>query len=205
MGAAIQIGPTPISLTSVLYTERFSAGPMPGEIFQVFSRNADGTVGGPSPTGAFTLSYDSTTQNTTALPTSPFTFQADTSYWLMMVETTQPFGDWDNSTSATYTSSFGVTLPDQNASFALLDGSPTYYGATRWRLELFQVNGTPAISAIPEPSASPSPRPVDRSCLAHSGSSVAARTAEGGGAKARLLSTGPGLLAEAPPGTRGRR
>jgi hypothetical protein len=151
VGAAIQIGSTPISLTSVIYTEAFSAGPMPGETFAVFSRNADGTVGN-SLFNAFTLTYDSTTQNTTALAISPFTLQANTSYWLMMLETPGTFGDWDNSSSSAYMSSFGVTLPDQNASVAFFDGSYTYYSASDG-LQLFQLNGTPAIPAIPEPSA----------------------------------------------------
>ena len=69
-----------------MYTESFSSGPTPGETFAVYSRNADGTVGNDL-FNDFTLSYDSVSHNTTATATSPFIFQASTSYWLMMVET----------------------------------------------------------------------------------------------------------------------
>lgn len=156
VGAAIQIGNTPISLISVVYTEAFSGGPTPGESFAIFSRNADGTVGSSLFT-AFTLSYDSSSQNTTATATSPFTFQANTSYWLMMLETPGTFGDWDSSLSSTYTSAFGVTIPDTNTSFSNVPGSdpgsgPTYLNASDG-LQLFQLNGTPATVAVPEPSA----------------------------------------------------
>ena len=156
VGAAIQIGATPISLTSVVYTEAFSNGPTPGETFAIFSRNADGTVG-KSLFTAFTLSYDSASQNTTATATSPFTFLANTSYWLMMVETPGTFGDWDSSLSFTYTSAFGVTIPTTNASFSNVPGTgpgtgPTYLNANDG-LQLFQLNGNPAIATVPEPTA----------------------------------------------------
>jgi hypothetical protein len=156
VGAAIQIGDTPISLTSVVYTEAFSGGPTLGETFAIFSRNADGTVGSSLFTG-FTLSYDSSSQNTTATATSPFTFQANTSYWLMMVETPGTFGDWDSSLSFTYTSAFGVTIPDTNASFSDVPGTgpgtgPTYLNASDG-LQLFQLNGNPATGSVPEPTA----------------------------------------------------
>src|SRR5207249_905529 len=115
VGAAIQIGPTSVSLTSVMYTESFSNGPTPGETFAIFSRNADGTVGS-AVFSDFTLSYDGGSHNTTATANSSFAFQANTSYWLMMVEkqgpSTETFGDWDNSNSFTYMSAFGVTIPD---------------------------------------------------------------------------------------------
>ena len=106
VGAAIQIGSTPISLSSVVYTESFSSGPTPGETFAVYSRNADGTVGNDL-FNDFTLSYDSVSHNTTATATSPFIFQASTSYWLMMVETPGTSGYWDNSNAFTYTSAWG--------------------------------------------------------------------------------------------------
>src|SRR5262245_13769377 len=48
VGQAVQLGGLPIALTSVVYTEAFSVGPMPGESFAVFSRNAEGMVGSPS-------------------------------------------------------------------------------------------------------------------------------------------------------------
>jgi hypothetical protein len=155
VGAAIQIGSTPISLTSVVYNQTFTNGPLPGETFAVFSRNADGTVGTPQFTD-FTLSFDSTTSDTTATATSPFTFQANTSYWLMMVEPQTPgsetIGDWDASLASTYTSAFGVTIPDTNTSYAFVSGSPIYYTRAEG-LQLFQVNGTAQGAAVPEPSA----------------------------------------------------
>jgi hypothetical protein len=146
VGAAIQIGSTPISLESIVYLQAFSLGPAPGETFAIFSRNADGTVGS-SLFDAFTLNFDMTTFTTTATATSPFTFQANTSYWLMMVETPGVFGDWDNSLSFTYTSAFGVTIPDQNTSVSFFSGTVQYLNASDG-LQIFQVNG----SAIPEPS-----------------------------------------------------
>jgi hypothetical protein len=152
VGAAIQIDSTPISLTSVVYTEAFSQGPTKGETFAIFSRNADGTVG-TSLFGDFTLSYDSVSQNTTATANSPFIFGANTSYWLMMVETPGTFGDWDSSNSFTpYTSAFGVTIPDTNTSFADVPGLGTQYLDANQGLQLFQVNGN-ALAAVPEPPA----------------------------------------------------
>src|SRR5271165_1560287 len=113
VGAAIQIGSTPISLSSVLYTEGFSSGPTLGETFAVYSRNADGTLGSSLFTD-FSLSYNSGSLNTTATATAPFTLQANTSYWLMMIEIPGTFGDWDSSLAFTYTSTFGVSIPTTN-------------------------------------------------------------------------------------------
>jgi hypothetical protein len=156
VGAAIQIGSTPISLTSVVYNETFSNGPTSGETFAIFSRNSDGTVGTSLFTD-FTLSFDNTSKNTTATATAPFTFLANTSYWLMMVETPGTFGDWDISNSFTYTSNFGVTIPDTKASFSNVPGTgsgtgPMYFDANQG-LQLFQLNGNPAGASVPEPSA----------------------------------------------------
>ena len=146
VGAAIQVGSTPISLSSVVYTERFSGGPTPGETFAVYSRNTDGTVGS-ALFNNFALSYDSANYNTTATATSPFTFQAGTSYWLMMVETPGTFGDWDSSLYFSYTSAFGVTIPTSNTSVSFFSSSYSYLNLTDG-LQLFQVNG----AAVPEPS-----------------------------------------------------
>jgi hypothetical protein len=146
VGAAIQIGSTPISLSSVVYTERFSSGPTPGETFAVFSRNADGTVGG-SLFSDFSLSYDSGSFNTTATATAPFSLQANTSYWLMMIEIPGTFGDWDNSLAYTYTSTFDVSIPTTNTSVSYFSGAYAYANLTDG-LQLFQFSG----EAIPEPS-----------------------------------------------------
>jgi hypothetical protein len=156
VGAAIQIGPTPIDLTSVVFSQA-SFGPAPGESFAIFSRGADGTVGGRL-FSAFALSSDGATGNTTATATAPFTFQAGASYWLMMLVEqppgTEAFGDWDNSNSSSYTSLFGVSIPDTNASVAYFidpdTNVPGYEYADRADgLQLFQVNGA---AAVPEPS-----------------------------------------------------
>src|SRR5262245_57680319 len=83
VGAAIQTGSIPIDLTNVVYTQaRF--GLASGESFAIFSRNGDGTVGLPL-FSDFALSFDGTSGNTTATATAPFTFEANTSYWLMML------------------------------------------------------------------------------------------------------------------------
>lgn len=151
VGAAVQIGSTPILLESVEYSEIFSNGPTPGETFAIFSRNADGTVG-TSLFDAFTLSFDSTTSLTTATATSPFILQANTSYWLMMVETPGTFGDWEYSVESTYTSAYGVTIPAEKASVSTFqdeNGYQTVYADASEGLQIFQLNGT----AIPEPSA----------------------------------------------------
>jgi hypothetical protein len=95
----------------------------------------------------FTLSYDSGSQNTTAMATSPFTLQANTSYWLMMVEKPGTFGDWDSSLSYTYTSAYGVTIPETRTSVSRISGTYLYANLTDG-LQLFQVNG----AAVPEPS-----------------------------------------------------
>jgi hypothetical protein len=159
VGAAIKIGPTPIGLTDVVFTQK-RLGLASGESFAIFSRNADGTVGS-SLFSDFTLSHDSTSGNTTATANSPFTFLAGTSYWLMMLVTqsgaTETFGDWDNSNSFTYTSSFGVTIPQTNTSASyFIDPTtniPGYqYGNLTDGLQLFQVDGS-ALGAVPEPSA----------------------------------------------------
>ena len=151
VGAAIQIGSTPISLASILYTEAFSAGPTLGETFSILTRNANGTVGH-AIFSDFTLSYDAASQNTTAAANSQFILQANTSYWLMMVETPGTFGDWDSSVSFNYTSAFGVTIPHNDASVSFFSGSYDYLALTDG-LQLFQVNGSPVGQAVPEPSA----------------------------------------------------
>jgi hypothetical protein len=160
VGAAIQIGSTPIGLTDVVFTQaRF--GLASGESFAIFSRNADGTVGSPL-FSDFALSHDGGSGNTTATATSPFTFQADTSYWLMMLvqqgSGTETFGDWDNSLSFSYTSSFGVTIPETNTSVAFFIDPDTnipgyHYADLTDGLQLFQVNGTSGGAAVAEPSA----------------------------------------------------
>jgi hypothetical protein len=159
VGAAIQIGATPIGLTDVVFTQ-LDDGLAPGESFAIFGRNADGTVGH-SLFSDFTLSHDSTSGNTTASANSPFTLQAGTSYWLMMLvqQSGVPanFGDWDGSNSLTYMSSFGVTIPDTNTSVTYLSdflgNPPTYhYNNLTAGLQLFQVDGS-ALGAVPEPSA----------------------------------------------------
>ncbi|QEH35710.1 hypothetical protein OJF2_42670 [Aquisphaera giovannonii] len=152
VGAAIQIGSTPIDIESVVYSQARFSGPAPGETFAIFSRNADGTVGS-SLFDAFALTYDSAGGNTTATATSPFTLQANTSYWLMMVETPGTFGDWDNSLSFTYTNNFDVTIPDSNASVSLVPGEGYLYANANEGLQLFQLNGSPAIAVVAEPSA----------------------------------------------------
>jgi hypothetical protein len=151
VGAAIQIGSIPIILQSVVYQESFSFGPTPGETFAIFSRNpVDGEVGKPL-FDAFTLSFDGT-RLTTATATAPFVFQANTSYWLVMVETPGTFGDWDNSPAfqdpsmITYSSAFGVTIPLTSASFSFFDGSYTYVDAVEG-FQLFELIGVP----VPEP------------------------------------------------------
>jgi hypothetical protein len=152
VGAAIQIGSIPILLQSVVYQESFSNGPTLGETFAVFSRNpVDGTVGSLQ-FNAFTLSFDGGTFLTTATATAPFVLEANTSYWLVMVETPGTFGDWDNSlpfddpSKVTYSSAFGVTIPLTSASFSFFDGSYTYLDAVEG-LQLFELIGVP----VPEP------------------------------------------------------
>jgi len=162
VGAAIQIGSTPIDLTDVVFSQA-QFGLASGESFAIFSRNADGTVGTSQFTD-FTLSHDSTSGNTTATANSPFTFQANTSYWLMMLVQQTPgsplenLGDWDNSLAFSYTSNFGVTIPDTNTSVAFFidpdTNIPGYqYANLTDGLQLFQVNGTARGAAVPEPSA----------------------------------------------------
>jgi hypothetical protein len=146
VGAAIQIGSTPISLSSVLYTNG-SSGPTLGETFAVYGRNADGTVGSSLFTD-FSLSYDRGSLNTTATATAPLTLQANTSYWLMMIEIPGTFGDWDSSLAFTYTSTFGVSIPTSNSSVSFFSGSYQYLNLTDG-LQLFQLTG----EALPEPSS----------------------------------------------------
>jgi hypothetical protein len=160
VGAAIQISSTPFDLTNVVFTQaRF--GLAPGESFAIFSRNADGTVGSPL-FSDFALSFDSASGNTTATAGSLFTFQADTSYWLMMLVQqtagTETLGDWDNSLAFAYTSHFGVTIPDTNTSVAFFidpdTNIPGYqYANLTDGLQLFQVNGTAHGAAVSEPPA----------------------------------------------------
>jgi hypothetical protein len=163
VGAAIQIGSTPIDLTDVVFSQlRF--GLASGESFAIFTRNADGTVGSQNLFSDFTLSHDSTSGNTTATANSPFTFQANTSYWLMMLVAQNPgsglenLGDWDISNSFNYTSTFGVTIPDTNASVAYFIDPNTNIPGYQYEdlaagLQLFQVDGIARSAAVPAPSA----------------------------------------------------
>jgi PEP-CTERM motif len=160
VGAAIQIGSTPIDLTDVVLTQaRF--GLASGESFAIFSRNGDGAVGLPL-FSDFALSFDGASGNTTATATAPFTLEANTSYWLMMLvkqgSGTETFGDWDNSLSFSYTSNFGVTIPGTNTSVSFFidpdTNIPGYqYADLTDGLQLFQVNGTARGAGVPEPSA----------------------------------------------------
>jgi hypothetical protein len=86
--------------------------------------------------------------NTTATATAPFTLQANTSYWLMMIEIPGTFGDWDSSLAFTCTSAFGVSIPATNSSVSFVSGSYQYLNLTDG-LQLFRLT----VEALPEPSS----------------------------------------------------
>ena len=93
-----------------------ASGPRPGEIFAIYSRNTDGTVGN-ALFNDFTLSFDAFNFVTTATANSPFTLQAGASYWLTIYALPGQVVFWDSTitTGANYNSAFGVTLPTTNA------------------------------------------------------------------------------------------
>jgi hypothetical protein len=110
IGAAIQIGSTPITISTIEFHQFFTGGYVfrPGQTFAIYSRNANGTVGTPLFTD-FTLTPGSqSTPRTTVTANSAFTLQANTSYWLLLSKA--PGGNfvlWNFNPSETYTSGFG--------------------------------------------------------------------------------------------------
>jgi hypothetical protein len=140
------MGSTPIALTSVAYGEVAGSGPRPGEIFAIYSRNSDGTVGN-ALFNDFTLSYDAFNFVTTATANSPFTLQAGASYWLTIYALPGQVVFWDSTitTGAKYDSAFGVTLPATNATAVATQTGYLYYNVDQSiGYQRFRVNGVPA-------------------------------------------------------------
>jgi hypothetical protein len=145
IGAAITMGSTPIALTSVTYGETTPAGPRPGEVFAIYSRNVDGTVGN-ALFNNFTLSFDAFNFVTTATANSPFTLQAGASYWLTIYALPGQVVFWDSTltTGANYDSAFGVTLPTTNATAVATQTGYLYYNVDQSiGYQRFRVNGVP--------------------------------------------------------------
>jgi hypothetical protein len=150
LGQAFINGNVAETITNIKIFATF--GTVPGEFLTLNSRNADGTVGGQLLT--FNPgSYDSSTSLDTFTPTGPFTLAPGAGYFVVLHGTSgnQPYWDFapPNSTS---TSDNGSTLPPTNDWF-LTSGGSTTYGNLADGPFLFEVNGTPAASATPEPAS----------------------------------------------------
>jgi hypothetical protein len=153
VGAAIQIGSTPITISTVEFHQYFTGGYVfrPGQTFAVYSRNANGTVGTPLFTN-FTVTHGGQSLITTATANSAYVLQANTSYWLVL--TTPPTAEfvlW-NYGSSTYASSLGVTIPAQRASFYREDGQNYYFDLEEGPQEL-RVTGFAATPPAPVPNS----------------------------------------------------
>jgi hypothetical protein len=152
VGGAIQIGETPITISTVEFHQWFTGGYVfpPGQTFAVYSRNADGTVGTPLFTD-FTLIHGGETLITKASANSPYVLQANTAYWLVL--TTPPSAEfvlWNYTPSPNYTSALGVTIPASHASFYREDGQNYYFALEEGPQEL-RVTGYSATPPAPVP------------------------------------------------------
>jgi hypothetical protein len=151
MGAAIQIGDTPIVLTAVEFHQFFIGGYYftPGETFAVYSRNADGTLGSVL-FSDFSVIPDGDSRVTKASATSTFVLQANTIYWLVL---TAPPEDeqvvlWNYTKDMTYYAELGVSIPAENASYYTFEGGSFYLPLSSGPQEL-RVTGTAFVPAAP--------------------------------------------------------
>jgi hypothetical protein len=125
--------------------------------FNVYSRNANGTLGSLLDTD-ISLSYVQTQAITPALgpyPTGLLTgtfsdnlLQANTSYWLVIATPNSPYINWEYTVSTSYTKSNGVTLPSTDNSFYQFSGTNNYFPLSAGPL-LLQVDGQ---LSVPEPA-----------------------------------------------------
>jgi hypothetical protein len=152
VGGAIQIGATPITISTVEFHQYFTGGYVfrPGETFSIYSRNADGTVGSPLFSN-FTLTANNSSFTTTAAANAPFVLQANTGYWLILgVPPGVEFVLWNYTPSSTYTSGLGVTIPAARASFYREDGKDNYFALAEGPQEL-RITGSAAMAPAPQP------------------------------------------------------
>ena len=152
VGGAIQIGDTPITISTVEFHQWFTGGYVfpPGQTFAIYSRNADGTVGTPLFTD-FTLIHGGDTLITRASANSAYVLQANTAYWLVL--TTPPSAEfvlWNYTPSPNYTSALGVTIPALRASFYREKGENFYFALEEGPQEL-RVTGYSAAAPAPVP------------------------------------------------------
>jgi hypothetical protein len=152
VGAAIQIGSTPITISTVEFHQYFTGGYVfrPGQTFAIYSRNADGTLGTPLFTD-FTLTPNNQTFTTTATANAAYVLQRDTGYWLVLVSPPATFVLWNHTGATTYTSALGVTIPAQRASFYREDGQNNYFDLDEGPQEL-RVTGFAATPPAPVPN-----------------------------------------------------
>jgi len=149
VGAAIQLGSTPINLTSIQINQS-GTGANPAENFAIYSRDANGNVGSQLFTD-FSLSFDGTSGIDTITANSPFQFAANTSYWLMLLSVDSTKVNWNFTRSSSYTASFGVTMPTDHTSATFDSNANQYqYFTIDDGPQFVQVNGT---AATPEPAS----------------------------------------------------
>jgi hypothetical protein len=118
---------------------------------EVESRTAAGTVG-QTIFSNFSSSYNSTTGLITFLADGPFTFQANTGYWLVLSDPTKGGVTWDFTASQIYQSNLGYGLPSYDTSYySTRDnglGSVNYYQPSDGP-QMFDLITVPG--AVPEP------------------------------------------------------
>ena len=143
IGQSIIAGSTAISLTSfdILQSTGFTAG----EVFTVYGRTANGTVG-TTLFNNFSFTHDDTTGITSATPNTPFTLSAGGGYFFVLSSSTGSVG-WDFTRETTYTAAFGATIPDYHSVLSVDNGATNYYSLDDGP-ESFRLNG----NAVPEPS-----------------------------------------------------
>lgn len=148
LGQSVVTGGTPISLTSIEFAQ--SLGPTDGDSFAVYSRNADGTLGTELFDG-FTLTFDSTSNITSATVNGSFSLQAETGYWFVLSNPDST--EWDYTSSPDYSARYGAALPEINTSYSYYEGQAFYFNLSQGAYsgpDLIQVNGQPL--SVPEPS-----------------------------------------------------
>jgi hypothetical protein len=125
--------------------------PSSGVALEVEARNADGAVGA-TLFSDFSSTFDSTTHVITFLANSNFTMQPGAGYWLVASDSAANFR-WSFTTSTSYQSNLGFSLPSSNMSWVGTadngTGNNNYYQLTDGP----QFFSLLAPTAVPEPSS----------------------------------------------------
>jgi hypothetical protein len=158
VGVAVLVGSTLLNVSSVQMRQGNDVAPPSDEIFAIYARNADGTLGSVL-FQDFTMSFSNNVE--TGTPNSPLQLGPNRGYWLVINSGPSDSLEVDNVRSKSYTAQAGISMPDPgdpvNLAIMVNDGTGPGYGPANFDantdtgnpLPIFQINGTLA----PEPTA----------------------------------------------------